>query len=158
MAAKKKAKTNKNGNVEKYFAISSEKKKKIIGILLILFSVILLLSIISYSRFDKADLNYKFSDMFRVFGSNSDFIHKADTTHNWLGIFGAYISDFFINSTLGVFSSVFPLIFFLWGISFIHKINFRRLINYTNFLLITGIILSTFFGVLLNHYKVLTGV
>ena len=158
MAAKKKSRINKNESVEKYFTISSAKKKKIAGILLILFSVILLLSIVSYSRFDQADLNYKFRDLFRVFGSNSKFIHKADTTHNWLGIFGAYISDFFINSTLGVFSSVFPLIFFLWGISLIHKINFRKLINYTNFLLITGIILSTFFGVLLNHYKVLTSI
>ena len=156
MAAKKKAKINKSTGKEKYFVISPEKKKKIAGILLILFSVILLLSIVSYSRFDKANLNYKFSDLFKVFGSNSNFIHKADTTHNWLGIFGAYISDFFINSTLGVFSSVFPLIFFLWGVSFIHKINFRKLINYTNFLLITGIILSTFFGILLSHYKVFT--
>lgn len=128
MAAKKKARVNKNGNKEKYFVISAEKKKKIAGILLILFSVILLLSIVSYSRFDKANIDYKFSDLFKVFGSNSNFIHKADTTHNWLGIFGAYISDFFINSTLGVFSSVFPLIFFLWGVSFIHKINFRKLI------------------------------
>ncbi len=158
MAAKKKARINKNESIEKYFSISSAKKKKIAGILLILFSVILILSIVSYSRFDQADLNYKFTDLFKVFGSNSKFIHKADTTHNWLGIFGAYISDFFINSTLGVFSSVFPLIFFLWGVSLIHKINFRKLINYTNFLLITGIILSSFFGVLLNHYKVLTGI
>jgi DNA segregation ATPase FtsK/SpoIIIE, S-DNA-T family len=154
MAAKKKPKINKSTSKEKYFVISPEKKKKIAGILLILFSVILLLSIVSYSRFD----HYKFSDLFKAFGSNSKFNHNADTAHNWLGIFGAYISDFFINSTLGVFSSVFPLIFFLWGVSFIHKINFRKLINYTNFLLITGIILSTFFGILLSHYKVLTGI
>ena len=157
MAVKKKAKTTKDGNGEKYFSISAGKKKKILGVLLILLSILLLLSILSYSRFDKADLNYKFSDLFRVFGSSPEFIHKADTTRNWLGIFGAYISDFFINSTLGIFSSVFPLMFLFWGISFLHKINFRKLINISNFLLITGIILSTFFGVLRNHYNIFSG-
>lgn len=158
MAAKKRIKKNKNGSGEKTAAPASGKKKKILGILLILFSILILLSILSYSRFDKANLNYKFSDLFRVFGSNSEFIHRADSTHNLLGIFGAYISDFFINSTLGIFSSVFPLMFLIWGISFLYKINFRRLINISNFLIITGAILATFFGVLRTHYKVLTGV
>ena len=157
MAAKKRIKKNKNGSGEKTAAPASGKKKKILGILLILFSILILLSILSYSRFDKANLNYKFSDLFRVFGSNSEFIHRADSTHNLLGIFGAYISDFFINSTLGIFSSVFPLMFLIWGISFLYKINFRRLINISNFLIITGAILATFFGVLRTHYKVLTG-
>ena len=154
MAVKKKTRTKngKTGDGEKYFSISAEKKKKIIGILLILFSVFLLLSILSYSRYDQANLNYRFSDLFRVFGSNSDFIHKAESTRNWLGIFGAYVSDFFINSTLGIFSSVFPLMFFIWGISFFKKINFRRLIHISNFLLITGIILASFMGVLRTHY------
>ncbi len=158
MAAKKRIKKNKNGSGEKTAAPASGKKKKILGILLILFSILILLSILSYSRFDKANLNYKFSDLFRVFGSNSEFIHRADSTHNLLGIFGAYISDFFINSTLGIFSSVFPLMFLIWGISFLYKISFRRLINISNFLIITGAILATFFGVLRTHYKVLTGV
>lgn len=156
MAVKKKTRTKngKTGGGEKYFTISAEKKKKIIGILLILFSVLLLLSILSYSRYDQAILNYSFSDLFRVFGSNSAFIHKAESTRNWLGIFGAYVSDFFINSTLGIFSSVFPLMFFIWGLSFFKKINFRRLIHISNFLLITGFILSTFMGVLRTHYHV----
>ncbi len=157
MAAKKKAKTNKTANGGAHFTLSAEKKKKILGILLILFSFLLLLSIISYSRFDKAVLNYKFSDLFRVFGGSSQLNHKADMTRNWLGIFGAYLSDFFINSTLGIFSSVFPLMFFLWGLSFFKKITFRRLIHYSNFLLITGLILSSFFGVLRTHYNVFGG-
>lgn len=160
MAAKRKknAKKVKTNNREEYFTISSEKKKKIIGILLILFSILILLSIISYSRFDEVNLNYKFSDLFKVFSSNSQFLQKADTTRNWLGIFGAYISDFFINSTLGVFSTVFPIILFIWGASLLIKINFRKLINVSNFLLLLGIILSSFFGLIRIHYGILSGI
>ena len=160
MAVKKKGKVkaSKPANGEHLFTVSTEKKKKIIGILLILFSILLLLSIVSYSRYDKAVLNYRFSDLFRVFSGSSQFNQKADATRNWLGIFGAYISDYFINSTLGVFSSVFPLMFFMWGISFFKKINFRKLIHTSNFLILTGLILSAFFGVFRTHYKIFYGI
>ncbi len=160
MAAKRKknAKKVKTNDREEYFTISSKKKKKIIGILLVLFSILILLSIISYSRFDEVNLNYKFSDLFKVFSSNSQFLQKADTTRNWLGIFGAYISDFLINSTLGVFSTVFPIILFIWGASLLIKINFRKLINVSNFLLLLGIILSSFFGIIRIHYGILSGI
>jgi DNA segregation ATPase FtsK/SpoIIIE, S-DNA-T family len=134
--------------------ISTEKKKKILGVFLIVFSLLVLISIISYSRFDLAILNYQFSDLFKVFGSDDDFLRKADGLRNWLGIFGAYLSDFFINSTFGIFSSVFPVLFFLWGYNFIQKINFRKLIHTSNLLLIAGLILSTFFGVLNASYGV----
>ncbi len=160
MAAKRKTKkkTETSSKGENYFTISTEKKKKIIGIFLIVFSILILLSIISYSRFDKANLNYSFGDFFRAFSSNSDFVQKAESTHNWLGIFGAYISDFFINSTVGIFSIVFPVMFFIWGYSFFQKINSRTIIHTSNFLIISAIILSTFFGVLRMHYNVFDGV
>src|SRR5690606_33299431 len=99
MALKKKKKAPaKPSTGENYFTISKEKKKKILGIFLILLSILILFSILSYSRFDKANLHYEFSDLFRVFSPDAEFQHKADSTRNWLGIFGAYISDFFINS------------------------------------------------------------
>ncbi len=156
MAVKKKAKTkvNRPSAGESYFVLSIEKKKKILGLFLILFAVFSLLSIITYSRFDQANLNYRFSDLFRAFSSNPEFVHKAESTRNWLGIFGAYVSDFFINSTLGIFSAIFPAIFFIWGYSFIQKINFRTLIYTSNFLILGGILFATFFGVLNYHYQV----
>ena len=160
MANKKKTnpKNNNSSSGENYFVISSDKKKKILGIFLIVLSVFILLSIASYSRFDQANLHYQFSDFFKVFGSSQDTALKADNTHNWLGIFGAYISDFFVNSTLGVFSTVFPIMFFIWGFSFFKKINFRTIIHTSNFLIIIGLLFSSFFGVLRMHYNVFAGV
>ncbi len=147
----------KQGGGEGYFALSIEKKKRILGIFLIVTSVLIMLSILSYSSFDKANLNYHFGDLFKVFSSNPEFAHKAESTRNWLGIFGAYISDFFINSTLGIVSAVFPVILFMWGFSLFQKINFRTLIHTSNFLLLAALIVSTFIGVLKAHYGFFAG-
>ena len=113
MAAKKKNRKVRRNNSEKnYFSFSSEKKKRIIGIFLILFSIFLFLCIISYSRKDEVLLN------------NS--IFSGVETHNWLGIIGAHFSYFFVSSTIGYFSIVFPAIFFFWGVSNFKKIHIQN--------------------------------
>jgi S-DNA-T family DNA segregation ATPase FtsK/SpoIIIE len=135
MAEKKKnGKDKKNGSGKNYFNFSSDKKKRIIGIFLILFSVFLSLCIISYSRKDEVLL------------ANS--IFSGVESHNWLGIIGAHFSYFFIKSTIGFFSIIFPAIMFLWGVSFFKRFTFKTLIHTTNFLLIMGLTLASFFGVL----------
>jgi DNA segregation ATPase FtsK/SpoIIIE, S-DNA-T family len=150
MAVKKKArkKNTKSGTGENYFTISTEKKKKIIGIILVVLSFLIFLSIISYSRADYSSLDNFFSDLFKIFSSNSDFVQRSAGIHNWLGLFGAYISNFFINSTIGIFSIVFPIMFFAWGLSFFKKFNFRKLIHFSNFLILIGLLLSSLLGTL----------
>ncbi|MCX7875197.1 MAG: DNA translocase FtsK 4TM domain-containing protein [Melioribacteraceae bacterium] len=133
---------------ENFFVISPEKKIKLIGLLLIVISLLLFLSIISYSRYDEAYFSYKFNDQFNVL-YQEDVKENASTTHNWLGIFGAYVSHFFIVSTLGYFSVVFPVIIFVWGYTILKKEKHYKLSIYlSNFLIITAAIISTFFGVL----------
>ena len=139
MAVKKRGNNSlKKNNKENYFSFSSDKTKKILGIILILFSIFLLLSIISYDRRDDSYLN-------------------GDEILNWAGIFGSYISNFFIKSTIGYFSIVFPLLFFTFGISFFKRITARILIHSLNFLLLSGIIIASFFGVFRMHYNVFAG-
>ncbi|MGB5894269.1 MAG: DNA translocase FtsK 4TM domain-containing protein, partial [Ignavibacteriaceae bacterium] len=147
MAVKKKRNNNiRKNNRENYFSFSSDKTKKILGILLILFSTFLLFSIISYDRRDEANLTGLFSTS-----------EHSGEIHNWAGIFGAYISSFFIKSTIGFFSIVFPILFFILGISVFKRITTRILIHFSNFLLLSGIIIASFFGVFRTHYNVLTG-
>ncbi len=143
---KKKAKTTKLVNGENQNSVTSAKKKKIIGILFILFSIIILLSIISYSRFDEANLQIK------------NLTNQNEVIGNWLGLVGAYTALFFVKSTIGYFSIIFPAILFIWGISFFINLNFRRLINISNFLLLTGLILCSFFGVLGTHFNLFSDV
>jgi S-DNA-T family DNA segregation ATPase FtsK/SpoIIIE len=145
MAVKKKNVNGKKNNSNKnYFNFSSEKKKRIAGIFLILFSLFLLLCIVSYNRKDEVLLE------------NS--IFSGVDSHNWLGIIGAHFSYFFIKSTIGYFSIVFPAILFLWGISFFKTFTFKTLIHTTNFLLIIGLTLSSFFGVLKAGLDFLPGI
>lgn len=72
---------------------------------------------------------------------------SGQNVHNLIGILGAYTSNFLINSTVGVFSIVFPVIIFLWGFSLFKKIAFKVLILTSNFLLISALLLSAFFGI-----------
>ena len=124
----------KNNSGKNYFTFSSDKKKRIAGIFLLLFSVFIFLCIVSYSRKDEALLE------------NS--IFSGADSHNWLGIIGAHFSYFFIKSTIGYFSVVVPAIMFLWGLSIFKKIAFKTLIHTTNLLLIFGLTIASFFGVL----------
>ncbi len=156
MAAKK---TNiAKNNTDNFFIMSIDKKKKIAGIFLGVFALILLLSILSYARADNARFSQPFADMFKVFSSDPDFISRAEETQNWLGIFGAYISNFLINSTVGFFAIVFPVISFIWGYSIVRDDNYKLAIYLTNFLLIAAIILSSIFGVFRYEYEVFLNV
>jgi len=144
MAVKKRNVNGKKNNSSKiYFSFSTEKKKRIAGIFLILFSIFLLLCIVSYSRKDEVLLD------------NS--IFSGIGTHNLLGMIGAHFSYFFINSTIGYFSVVFPAILFFWGISFFKQFTFKTLIHTTNFLLIIGLTFASFFGVLKAGLEFLPG-
>jgi S-DNA-T family DNA segregation ATPase FtsK/SpoIIIE len=126
---------------EGFFSLTNEKKKRIIGILLLVFSVFLFFSIISFSRYDEALLGSFFSDLV-----NGKTINPA----NWLGVVGAHFSNFLVKHTLGYFSVAFPIIFFFWGVAFFKKIKFRTIIYTSNFILLAAIILASLFGMLKN--------
>lgn len=149
MPRKDKSKENSSDNGGRFFVVSPEKKKKLLGILLIVFALLIFLSVLSYSRDDESYFSYRFIDQFNIFETNPELQNKAATTHNWLGIFGSYISHFFVRSTIGYFSLVFPAIMFIWGYTVLRKEkNYKLALHLSNFLLVVGIILSTFFGML----------
>ncbi|HEY6435958.1 MAG TPA: DNA translocase FtsK 4TM domain-containing protein, partial [Ignavibacteriaceae bacterium] len=153
MAEKKKnGQEKRNGSGKNYFSFSSDKKKRIFGIFLILLSVFLLLSIVSYNGRDNAIVNGY--SMFKIVFNPPE---NLDPAHNWLGWFGSYFSYFFIQSTIGYFSIIFPATMFLWGVSFFKKFTFKTLIHTTNFLLIIGLTLASFFGVLKAGLEFLPG-
>ena len=142
---------------ESPFIIPLEKKKKILGIAMIILALLLFLSILSYSRIDEANLT-SFTDIFRVFSSDANIIQKMSEIQNWLGIFGAYTSYFFINSTLGYFSLVFPVMLFIWGYAVIRNQAYKLIVYVSNFLLAIAVILASFFGLLRFQLGVFTDV
>lgn len=155
---KKNTKSNSSGtkngeksNNSKYFKVSGAQKVKFVGILLILISVFVSISILTFDRRDEAHLTSFFEDI------ATSFEQKLDI-YNWLGVTGAHISKFLIKASIGYFSIAIPAILFLWGLFFFNKIVFRSLVHLSNFLLLTSLIISTFFGVLRTNYQVLNSV
>ena len=152
MPAKKKT-TNKttvkeNGNSQ-YFVISVEKKKKLLGILLSVFALLIFLSILSYSSMDEASLN-GLGDFLRAVNPTEEFQQRVGNIHNWLGIFGAHISNFFINATIGYLSIIFPVIMFVWGYTILREQEKKAALYLSNFIIVIGLIISSFFGLLRN--------
>lgn len=144
----KKKKSNNTESQSNYFAVTVEKRKKLFGLGLIVIALLLFLSILSYSRFDRANLALGFTDLFKVFSSDPEYLARASSVQNWLGLFGAYISDFFVNSTIGYFSIVFPVIMFIWGYATLRNQHYKLAVYFSNFLISLGIIFSSFFGML----------
>src|SRR5690606_38080530 len=152
MPIRKKKNSRKNSSAEStaknsnYFNVSGDKKKKITGILIVLLSFFLLISILSFDRRDEAQLTTIFNDI-----SNS-FTERMET-YNWLGVTGAHVSMFFVKNILGYFSVSVSFLLFLFGALFFRKINFRLFIHLSNFTLISALLLSSFFGVLRTNYN-----
>jgi S-DNA-T family DNA segregation ATPase FtsK/SpoIIIE len=154
MALKKKSKpkVEKPAEIGKYFTISISKKKKILGILLIVLSFFITLSILSYSRSDEARISSQFwRDLVNIITNSNNELNKNADINNWMGIVGVYISFFFIRSVIGYFSLLIPAVIFLWGLRFFKKLDFRILIHLSNFFLISSLILASIFGVLSLH-------
>ncbi len=140
-----KDKNSKSSSNKNYFILTSENKKQIFGVFLLIISVILFLSVITFDKRDEASLTNFFSDFFTSFDKKIDI-------QNWLGVTGAHISLFLVKATLGYFSISIPIVLFLWGVSFFKTIDFKFRLHLSNFLLISSIIFAAFFGVLTSNY------
>ncbi|HEX2866221.1 MAG TPA: DNA translocase FtsK [Ignavibacteriales bacterium] len=148
MAVKKKTGSS-PAKGENYFIISMEKKQKILGIFLVVFSLLILLSILSYSASDEAFLMNSLSDVAA---------ERIQSTHNLVGLAGAYVASFLVNSIFGFSSVIFPVILFIWGYTIAVSRNYRLALNLSNFLLASGALVSSFFGVLRFKLNLFRGV
>jgi len=140
-----KEKNGKSSSNKNYFVLTSNNKKQILGLFLVVISVILFLSVVTFDRRDEANLTTWFTDFFTSFDNKIDI-------QNWLGVTGAHFAKFFVKATFGYFSITIPIVLFLWGVSFFKTIDFKFRLHVSNFLLVSTIILAAFFGVLRVNY------
>ncbi len=153
-------KKNKKGvsSPETPYVVSPEKKKKIVGLFLLILSILIFFSILSYHRSDIANLTSWLDDFTSSFSPDQEFSHRQQNTYNWLGIFGAYTSNFLINSTIGYSCVIIPIILFLWGYSIIISEKRKVALFLSNFLLSMGILVSSFMGLIRSKFGVLSDV
>jgi S-DNA-T family DNA segregation ATPase FtsK/SpoIIIE len=109
----------------------------------ILVSLMLLLSIISYSAIDQASGDISLLDLWKVIINEKTF-----HTDNWLNIVGAVFSNWCINSTIGRSAIIIPFLGFLWSFYLLNKKNLQRKIIFTNYTIILGILFSSSIGLL----------
>lgn len=120
--------------------IDSNRKKEIIGIIIMSIAVLLGLSIISYNS---ADYQYarsiSFIDLFNP-DANSRLVK------NWLGPVGAYISHYLVHSLFGYTSIILGLITGYHGWHTFRRRDFKELGWLTVLSIWSMVLLSTFIG------------
>lgn len=128
--------------------LDAKRKLDIIGLLMMAAAFLLLLALLSHSHSDETVADIGFGDFVRLFGGDPEIQARADTTSNWLGLFGAIVANFFINITVGYFSLAFPSLLMLWGWSILRRRDLRALAYYTNYSLGLVFLFSTFLGLI----------
>lgn len=117
-------------------------KKQILGFLLVLFSILIILSIISYSGIDQSRLeSFNIADVLKKENQSQNF-----STSNWLGITGVLISGFFVENAFGYFSIIIPALFILFGVLFLWKKPLSNVLQLSVYALLLMIIFSALFG------------
>jgi DNA segregation ATPase FtsK/SpoIIIE, S-DNA-T family len=114
------------------FSLDFVKDKRIpltVGIIFILVGFFLLFAFFSYLFSGKADQSLVASDLDQGLRST------ADETRNWLGLFGAKMSDLFIRRWFGVAAFLLPPYLFLLGFKLVFKKSLISLSRYSAFAL-----------------------
>lgn len=117
-------------------------KKQILGFFLILFSILIILSIVSYSASDETRLDsVSISEIFKKENQTANY-----TTSNWLGIIGVIISGIFVRGAFGYFSLIIPALFIVFGIQMMRKRSLMELMQFSVYSLFLMIFISALFG------------
>ncbi|MCZ6776261.1 MAG: DNA translocase FtsK [Ignavibacteria bacterium] len=125
---------------------SIHRKKSVIAILLMATAVLIFLSLVSYDPADEASAEIHFTDLFKVFSGDELVQAKADTARNWLGLVGALISDFLIQSTIGYNIFCLPLLLMLFGWTILRNANYNKIVSLANYTLVGALLVSASFG------------
>lgn len=119
-------------------------KKQILGFFLVVFSLLVILSIVSYSDTDQSRVeSFNVTDIFKK--ENQSFNYQ---TSNWLGIVGVVISDFMVRDTFGYFSLAIPFLLLVFGIWLMRKKYLLDTLQFSVYLLVLMMLLSSLFGVM----------
>ncbi len=120
--------------------------RHVTSVLLLLFSVLLFLSLISYTPADQANADVGVGDLAGLVSNDPTIAARADTTENWIGLMGAFISNFLINGTVGYGAIVIPVLMALWGMVVFKATGYSRLIRATLSTLLVVTLIAGIFG------------
>ncbi len=101
--------------------------RHILSLTLLLCGVLLFLALVSYSRLDQANADISPLDLGGLISNDPDIAIRAESTINWLGLVGAYLSNALVNGTIGWFSFMFPGLLVAWAIGVYRSADYNRI-------------------------------
>jgi S-DNA-T family DNA segregation ATPase FtsK/SpoIIIE len=125
-----------------------ERRRQIVGLLVMVLGLLIFLSLVSYSPGDQATGDIRFTELWKVFSNDPAIKAMAESTRNWLGLLGAIASNALINMTIGYAALVFPILLLAWGWTVLRSGNYAGLALFSNYVLIVAIFLSSLFGII----------
>ncbi|GJQ20475.1 MAG: hypothetical protein HBSIN02_08300 [Bacteroidia bacterium] len=124
----------------------SSRRAQLVSFAGVLFSFMLLLSLLSYSAADQAAGELGFGDLWKVFTNDPAVREQARQTSNVLGLLGALVSNVLINSTIGYAVVLLPVLGILWSLALLRRRDVRPLLIVTNYSLALAILCSALCG------------
>ncbi|MBK8981570.1 MAG: DNA translocase FtsK [Ignavibacteria bacterium] len=132
------------GSSKEDITISEDFKKQLLGFLISIFGIMICLSILSYSDKDQATLErLSFLSIFKKESYSTAFV-----TYNWLGIAGAYLSDFLVNYFFGYFSLIISVIFIAFGVTLVSKKSLSRTVQFSIYASLLMMMTASMFALL----------
>ncbi|MBI4428100.1 MAG: DNA translocase FtsK 4TM domain-containing protein [Ignavibacteriales bacterium] len=128
--------------------MNPQQKRQIGSFVGILVSFMLLLSLVSYTSADQANGEIRITDLWKVFTNDEVMMVKALHTKNWLGLMGAILSNWLINSTVGYAILALPFLGLAWSWRLLRQKNSHKLIVATNYVIVLALIFASFTGTL----------
>jgi hypothetical protein len=113
-----------------------------------LFAFLLAIALLTYSQADEANAELSMRDVSGIMRGDDEMRARADTTQNWLGLFGAVISNFLYNHTFGIATLMLPAIIVWWAKHlFVTQSIPRIVMKRTATAIILGVCGAAIFGV-----------
>ncbi|WP_115463079.1 FtsK/SpoIIIE family DNA translocase [Winogradskyella aurantiaca] len=142
-----KAKPRKKASKKSFSLKLSNQQKLVFGSLLIILSVLLFVSFLSFLFTGKADQSLL-----------SEFPNRDEEAQNWARLVGAQLSDLFIMRGFGISSFIFSGLLFLSGVYVALNLNKAKLLKHWIWGFLVVIWCSLFFGFFTHTYDYLGGV
>ncbi|MFN8367511.1 MAG: DNA translocase FtsK 4TM domain-containing protein [Candidatus Kapaibacterium sp.] len=128
-------------------ARTSNRQVLFISILMFLCSALIILALISYTSKDEANAELSIRDIIAALRGDDAIKAKLDTTHNWLGLLGAVISNYLYNYTFGYAALTIPLLVGWWAKDLFTKYMIpRKTLERSGLILLCCISVAGWFG------------
>lgn len=139
-------KSKKNGDRKNGKRKKVDRKSQILSVLMMLFAILLVIGIITYSRSDEQFTDISLLDLFKL---PFDDILKEKASHvtNALSLVGAMIANILINGTIGYAVIIFPVLLMMWGWIILRKNDPTNALKLTNYAIMIAILFSATMGV-----------